>query len=201
MLVAAEAEFGAHGFSSGSLNVIARNAGVSKGSLFQYFEGKADLCAHLSDVISMRVRVAVEDQITQLCWSEDFFGALRDICNFWMDYFACHPADLAFASAATLEPDPVTGAPVRAAVNQHYIAVFRPLLQRARETGQLSRDADVDMFLAMMMLVLPHLAIAPSHPGLDGVLGLSENDPGGAQKVVDRLIAVLRAAFAPSQHP
>lgn len=33
---AAEAEFGAHGFSRGSLNVIARRAGVAKGSLFQY---------------------------------------------------------------------------------------------------------------------------------------------------------------------
>lgn len=31
---AAEAEFGAHGFSRGSLNVIARRAGVAKGSLF-----------------------------------------------------------------------------------------------------------------------------------------------------------------------
>ncbi|MBL3753086.1 TetR/AcrR family transcriptional regulator, partial [Mycobacteroides abscessus] len=33
---AAEAEFGAHGYSQGSLNVIARRAGVAKGSLFQY---------------------------------------------------------------------------------------------------------------------------------------------------------------------
>lgn len=197
MLVAAEAEFGVHGFSSGSLNVIARNAKVSKGSLFQYFESKADLCAHLSDLISKRVRVSVEERIAQLCWSEDFFGSLRDICDFWMAYFASHPAELAFASAVTLEPDAETGASVRATVNQHYIAVFRPLLLNARDSGQLARDADVEMFLAMMMLVLPHLAIAPSHPGLDGVLGLSENDPGGAQKIVDRLITVLHAAFAP----
>lgn len=38
---AAEAEFGAHGFSRGSLNVIARRAGVAKGSLFQYFADSA----------------------------------------------------------------------------------------------------------------------------------------------------------------
>ena len=40
---AAEAEFAANGFSGGSLNVIARDAGVAKGSLFQYFTDKADL--------------------------------------------------------------------------------------------------------------------------------------------------------------
>ena len=34
VIEAAEAEFGTHGFSRGSLNVIARRAGVAKGSLF-----------------------------------------------------------------------------------------------------------------------------------------------------------------------
>ena len=47
---AAEAEFGAHGFSRGSLNVIAKRAGVAKGSLFQYFADKRDLYAYIADV-------------------------------------------------------------------------------------------------------------------------------------------------------
>ena len=37
VLRAAMAEFGSRGYSAGSLNVIAREAGVAKGSLFQYF--------------------------------------------------------------------------------------------------------------------------------------------------------------------
>ncbi|AFE15225.1 putative transcriptional regulatory protein [Mycobacterium tuberculosis RGTB327] len=52
---AAEAEFGAHGFSRGSLNVIARRAGVAKGSLFQYFADKRDLYAFIADIASQRV--------------------------------------------------------------------------------------------------------------------------------------------------
>ena len=43
VIEAAEAEFGAHGFSQGSLNVIARRAGVSKGTVYLYFETKDDL--------------------------------------------------------------------------------------------------------------------------------------------------------------
>ena len=35
-------EFGTRGFSAGSLNVIASQAGIAKGSLFQYFEDKLD---------------------------------------------------------------------------------------------------------------------------------------------------------------
>ncbi|MDT4921381.1 MAG: hypothetical protein QOI15_2283, partial [Pseudonocardiales bacterium] len=47
VLHAAMAEFGRHGYSGGSLNVIARDAGVAKGSLFQYFDDKFDFFAHV----------------------------------------------------------------------------------------------------------------------------------------------------------
>lgn len=200
VLDAAEAEFGAHGFARGSLNVIARNAQVSKGSLFQYFTDKADLCAHLSDVVARRIRAEIEREIANLPWSEDFFGALRITCNFWMAYFATHPAELALTAAVNLDPEPATRTPVRATVNAHYIAVFRPLLLAARSAGQLDRNADVDVFLALLMLVLPHLAIAPSHPGLDAVLGLGMGEPAGtarAEEVVERLVNALRTGFGP----
>jgi AcrR family transcriptional regulator len=196
VLDAAEAEFGALGFSRGSLNVVARNAGVSKGSLFQYFADKADLCTYLSEMVSQRIRAVMEQLIAEQPWSEDFFGALHTTCCFWMGYFASHPTERALASAINLEIDPVTSTPIRAAVNAHYIAVFRPLLLAARRDGQLDADADVEVLLALLMLWLPHLAIAPSQPGLDAVLGLHSDDPGEAAKVVERLIAALRTGFA-----
>ncbi|HEX4248009.1 MAG TPA: TetR/AcrR family transcriptional regulator [Pseudonocardia sp.] len=197
VLDAAEAEFGALGFSRGSLNVVARTAGVSKGSLFQYFTDKADLCTYLSETLSQRIRAVMEEEIAQQPWSADFFGALRNTCCYWMGYFASHPAERALASAINLERDPAASTPIRAAVNAHYIAVFRPLLLAARREGQLDQDADVEVLLALLMLWLPHLAIAPSQPGLDAVLGLHSDDPGEAAKVVERLIAALRTGFAP----
>jgi len=61
IVAAEEAEFAAHGFSGGSLNVIARRAGVAKGSLFQYFADKRDLYAYITEVGSQRVRAYTED--------------------------------------------------------------------------------------------------------------------------------------------
>jgi AcrR family transcriptional regulator len=197
VLAAAEAEFGALGFSRGSLNTIARVAGVSKGSLFQYFTDKSDLCTYLSDVISQRIRAVMEEHISELAWTEDFFGALRATCCYWMDYFASHPAERALTAAVNLEPDRDTRTPIRFAVNAHYVAVFRPLLRAARDAGQLRADADLDAFLALLMLVLPHLAIAPTHPGLDAVLGLHSSAPRDAEKIVDRLVGALRDGFGP----
>jgi AcrR family transcriptional regulator len=197
ILTAAEAEFGARGFSRGSLNVIARDAGVSKGSLFQYFADKADLCTYLSELASQRIREDIGRVIADQRWTENFFDALHNTCCYWMSYFASHPTERALAAAITLELDPGTRAPVRAAVNAHYIAVFRPLLRSAQEAGQLHPEADLEVFLALLMLVLPHLAIAPIQPGLDAVLGLQSDDPGDAEKVVERIIAGLRGGFAP----
>lgn len=73
---AAEAEFGAHGFSRGSLNVIARRAGVAKGSLFQYFADKRDLYAFIADIASQRVRSYMEDLIRELDPNRPFFEFL-----------------------------------------------------------------------------------------------------------------------------
>ncbi|MDT5021470.1 MAG: hypothetical protein QOI33_1994, partial [Mycobacterium sp.] len=76
VIEAAEAEFGAHGFSGGSLNVIARRAGVAKGSLFQYFADKRDLFSFITDVASQRVRAYMEERIRDLDPSRPFFEFL-----------------------------------------------------------------------------------------------------------------------------
>ena len=78
---AAEAEFGAHGFSRGSLNVIARRAGVAKGSLFQYFADKRDLYAFIADVGSQRVRSYMEARIRELDPNRPFFEFLTDLLD------------------------------------------------------------------------------------------------------------------------
>src|ERR1700686_4750575 len=92
---AAEAEFGAHGFSGGSLNVIARRAGAAKGSLFQYFADQRDLYPFFTGVGSQRVRAYMEDQIRRPDPSRPFFAFLTDWLDVWIAYFADHPHERA----------------------------------------------------------------------------------------------------------
>ena len=47
ILAAALAEFATHGYATASLNRIIDTAGISKGSMYYYFDGKADLYAHV----------------------------------------------------------------------------------------------------------------------------------------------------------
>ncbi|MDA3642816.1 TetR/AcrR family transcriptional regulator [Saccharopolyspora indica] len=196
VLRAAEAEFAANGFSGGSLNVIARNASVAKGSLFQYFTDKADMYAHLADLASQRIRAAMELRIAELRWEVGFFPALRQLAQDWVAYFAVNPLDRAFMAAVSLEPDMTARSAVREAANSHYLAVLRPLLRKAQDMGELRADADVDALLALLLVLLPHLALAPFNPGLDPVLGLGSGDSRQIGDSVDRLVNVLVTAFA-----
>ena len=158
---AAEAEFGAHGFSGGSLNVIARRAGVAKGSLFQYFADKRDLYAFIADIGSQRVRSYMEDMIRELDPSRPFFEFLTDWLDGWVAYFADHPHERALHAAATLEVDTDARVSVRTVIHRHYLEVLRPLVRDAAVRGDLRADADIDALLSLLLLIFPHLALAP----------------------------------------
>lgn len=197
VLAAAEAEFAAHGFSRGSLNVIARRAGVAKGSLFQYFADKRDLYAYVTEIGSQRVRSYTENQIRALDASRPFFDFLADLLDVWVAYFAEHPRERALHAAASFEVDTDARVSVRAVIHRHYLEVLRPLVQVARVRGDLRADADTDALLSLLLMIMPHLALAPYVRGMDPVLGLDELSPEQPALVVRRYVAVLAAAFAP----
>jgi AcrR family transcriptional regulator len=193
---AAEAEFGARGFSRGSLNVIARRAGVAKGSLFQYFADKRDLYAFIADLASQRVRAYMEDRIRELDPSRPFFDFLTDLLDAWVGYFADHPRERSLHAAATMEVDAEARVSVQNVVHRHYLEVLRPLVRDAHARGDLRGDSDTDALLSLLLLIFPHLALAPYVRGIDPILGLDEPTPEQPALAVRRLVAVLAAAFA-----
>ncbi len=196
VIEAAESEFGAHGFSRGSLNVIARRAGVAKGSLFQYFADKRDLYAFITDIASQRVRSYMEDLIRELDPRRPFFEFLTDLLDGWVAYYAEHPHERALHAAVSLEVDTEARVSVRSVSNRHYLEVLRPLVHSARIRGDLRADADTDVLLSMLLMIFPHLALAPYMRGLDPILGLDEPTPEQPALAVRRLVAVLSAAFS-----
>jgi AcrR family transcriptional regulator len=197
VLDAAEREFGTHGYSGGSLNVIARNAGVAKGSLFQYFTDKLDLYVHVCDVATERMRSDLVPILVGLDPSRPFGPWLTDMLAAWIAYFRTHPIERGIVAATNLEMDPEVRAAVRDVANAAYLEVLRPLVVAFRDRGDLRADVDVDVLLAYLLLLAPHLALAPHLPGIDPVLGLLDADERHSAVVARRLVAVLEAAVAP----
>ncbi|WP_285730632.1 TetR/AcrR family transcriptional regulator [Nocardiopsis sp. ATB16-24] len=198
VLAAAEAEFGERGFSGASLNTISREAGISKGSLFQYFVDKADMYAHLAELASLRIRAAMEAEVARLPVDTDFFGSFDALLKAWVGYFHDHPRDRALTAATNLEPDALARAAVRDTVNRHYLEVITPLVELAHDSGQLRADTDRDALIALLLLLLPHLALAPHVNGLDPVLGLQEGDRDHATVQARRMLRLILDPHRPT---
>jgi AcrR family transcriptional regulator len=195
VLDAAMAEFAAHGFSGGSLNVIAREADVAKGSLFQYFDDKLDLFAYVCEVTSERIRAEIEKRMLDLDPGAAFFDHLGAILRIWVEYFREHPVERGVTAATNLEMDGEVRAAVREVAARHYLDVLGPLLEEARLRGDVRADADLAVLAAYVLLLVPHLALAPYLPGLDPVLGLRGMSAPDLDATLDRLVAPLRDAF------
>jgi len=196
VLQAAMAEFGRHGYSGGNLNAIAQEAGVAKGSLFQYFENKFDLFAHTAEEVARRAQAHMAPWLGELDPDQSFFEFFAIATEAWVRYWAEHPVERGVTVATNLEVDPAARTAVREPIHRLYLAGLRPLLEQARARGELYADADLDTLLTLLLVLLPHLAIAPFEPGLDPML-YSKN-PRELRKAIRRLLAAIFAGFGPS---
>ena len=105
VLEAARCEFGANGFSAGSLNGIAQRAEVAKGSLFQYFDDKLDLWLTLYEGDCRRVRERSE-RILSECGELPFFEQVRAMIKGRLGFYAENPSVCASSDAARREVHP-----------------------------------------------------------------------------------------------
>jgi AcrR family transcriptional regulator len=197
VLDAAEREFGAHGYSGGSLNVIAREADVAKGSLFQYFSDKLDFYVHVCSMATERMRGELVPILLGLDPTRPFGPWLTDMLRAWVAYFRTHPIERGIVAATNLEMDPQVRAAVRSVANAAYLDILRPVVVGFRDRGALRADVDVDVLLAYLLLLAPYLALGPFLPGTDPVLGLLDANDDHVDDVTRRLVTVLEAAVVP----
>ncbi|MGW3819181.1 TetR/AcrR family transcriptional regulator [Streptomyces sp. NPDC005046] len=196
VLVAAMDEFGTHGYSTGSLNVIAREAGVAKGSLFQYFSGKLDLFTYVAEQTSLRIYAHMKSWLDGYDGTRAFHLHLLDALEAWLDYFATHPLERGVTAATNMEMDQAVRDAVRVPVNEIYLSGLRPLLERAVKAGDLRKDADLDALLSLLLVMLPHLALVTHTPGLDGPVPLTARHPQTRRENLERLVTPLLTGFA-----
>lgn len=195
VLQAAQREFGAHGYSTGSLNTIAREADIAKGSLFQYFADKLEFFTYVAEETARRIRDEMEAGIAASDFDQSFTHWLGDVCCLWADYFSAHPLERAVTAAMHLEIDNTVRTLVREPSNQHYRESIIPLLARWRERGEIRTDLDDAAALGLLMLVLPHLALAPYYDGLDPVQGLRGKSPEEQYPIIRSFVATLAPIF------
>ncbi|MFC5185183.1 TetR/AcrR family transcriptional regulator [Actinomadura harenae] len=198
VLEAAMREFGEHGYSTGSLNTIAREAGIAKGSLFQYFRDKLEFFAFVCDEASRRIREEMERRIARLDFEQPFDGWLFDALCEWSEFYADHPLERGVTAATNFELDNGVRSVIRETANQHYLQVIDPALKLWRERGDIHPDADVEVLASFLLMTLPFLALAPYYDGIDPVLNLRGRSPAEQRPMIRQIVAGIRPMFGPA---
>jgi AcrR family transcriptional regulator len=196
VLEAAMREFGEHGYSTGSLNTIAREAEIAKGSLFQYFRDKLEFFAYVCDEASRHVTEEMDRRITaDADFHQPFTDWLVDVVFLWSEYFAEHPLERGIVAATNLEIDNSVRLVVRETAGQHYLRSIRQFLRLWRDRGEIRPEIDDDILESLLLILLPHLALAPYYDGLDPVLGLRGLSPEQQRPIIRRFVAGIAPVY------
>ncbi len=189
---AAREEFAAHGFHDASLNRVIEAAGISKGSMYYYFDDKVDLFAHV-------VRIDLEQLFDRLGPFPVPDGGSAD--EFWSTLEGYY---LRLMTALTATPDLATlirgllaasTTPVLAQAQADLTQALLPWLELAVIRGQRAGAIRTDLPSALLIAVVMGMGQA-----ID--VWLMNQQPADADLAgsVGVLFEMIRGAVAPSKH-
>ncbi|HHO50126.1 MAG TPA: TetR/AcrR family transcriptional regulator, partial [Deltaproteobacteria bacterium] len=145
LLVAAAAEFSAHGYQAASFNRIIERAGVSKGAMYYYFEDKADLYATVvRDAVARLVEVSTP--VGEATDPASFWLEIREMVRATLEQYRIDPYLAGLVRSLTRDGLPV--APVEE-IRAMSSVWFTQMMQLGQSLGAVRHDLPVDLMLAI----------------------------------------------------
>jgi len=178
ILDAARREFVRRGFESASLNEIVKEAEISKGSLYYYFEDKTDLFLTVFDHLSESV-VRKFEEIASGESAGDFWEDFEDFCR-WKIRFAFDNPDFVRLGRELLHLSLTRG--MEGTVGDFFEKrgdVLIGVLSRGRELGEVRDDIPIDLLASIFY-----------HIGEAVTLWMIERWQRLSQEEIDRLTVV-----------
>ena len=187
ILDAALKEFSTHGFVQASLNRIIAAAGISKGSMYYYFDGKEDLYGHLLRMqVEQMIAYAGPFHVPGAHDPDTFWAVIEDHCLRLVQALEASPR------LASLLRDGMSHTGLAEQTQQEAEQAALPWLTAALTAGQAADAIRTDVSDALILAVgtaigrlIDSLVIAGSSDALDHV------------KAVHTILEMLRRAIQP----
>lgn len=189
VVAAAVGEFGAHAYGAASLDRVAAAAGVSKGSLYQYFAGKRDLYTWLLTEHLPTQKRALSTLAAPT--ERDFFAWLGVAFHGGLRLFRAEPHLAALAARAAAPATDLDAVAVHAALRRLTHDGLCELVRSAMAAGSVRRDVDVDLAAELVAALMGAglLSCLARRAGLDADAILRE--PAFAHALDDATLAAL----------
>jgi AcrR family transcriptional regulator len=195
---AAVAEFAEQGYQRASLNSIVKRLGISKGSLYQYFDNKEALFLHVFDHFIQQVKRQVRASVAGN-GRDDFFAAARQVLLAGIAFIDNHPEYFQVYLKVLFERDVPRREELMARVRLFSLEYFGPLAERAMEEGGLRSDIPAPKVVFILDAMLDRFLQGYAQPYLDGGLALAGMPADRLQEEIDSMVAVLRTGLQPER--
>lgn len=144
-------EFATYTYGKASLSNIVAQAGIAKGSMYQYFEDKKDLYLYLLDLAAKEKIAYIEKGVDS---EADFFTALEQIILAGTRFSLENPrlgrvmANIMGASGEVVLQE------VLAQAQRMSVEYFKQMLIKAQERGNVRRDVNPDLLAHILYSII-----------------------------------------------
>lgn len=191
VLAAALAEFADQGYQAASLNRLVAQAGIAKGSLYQYFPNKEGIFHYIFQYALKVVRHTLTT-VKEETLEENFFVRLEKSLLAGVRFLREHPRIFSLYLKIQLDKNVPFREEFLAAVRRHATEYFASLVRRAQARGELRPGVPKAAALFLLDAVFDRFLQAVAVPALDVTLDLHKATDEDIHKHVRELISLLK---------
>ena len=192
---AALTEFADRGFHEASLNRLVAQAGIAKGSIYQYFPNKEGLFHYLFQKALSMVRGTLT-AVKEESLNENLFTRLEKSLKAGVRFLKEHPRIFGLYLKIQFDKQAPFREELLSAVRVHAVEYFGSLVRRARARGELRPGVSDAALLFLLDAVFDRFLQTAAIPALDVTLGLQRATPEDLEKRIKELIGLLRDGLA-----
>ncbi|MBO8170254.1 MAG: TetR/AcrR family transcriptional regulator [Bacillaceae bacterium] len=184
-------EFAEHPFNQASVARIVEQAGIPRGSFYQYFDDLKDLYRYIFHLSGQKKVAYLQQHMTD--HDRDIFQQIRDLYIAGLKFADEHPR-LARIGSRFMKEDDDLKQEIMGELEQKSDDFFGVLLSQAQQRGEIDARVEVKtasfMFFTLNFAITDHL-LAQSDPNGDTLV-----DNEAFMKMVDQMLYILKNGMA-----
>ncbi|MCK9296206.1 MAG: TetR/AcrR family transcriptional regulator [Desulfobulbaceae bacterium] len=205
---AAVREFARHGYKKASINTIVRDAGIAKGSLYQYFHNKEELFVFIFERFTLLVKKTVAEQgrsnavraregeSSGVGQEDDFFSQVGRVLLAGIEFIDRHPEYFQIYLRVLFEQDVPMREKLLAQVRLFSREYFGPLCEAGQKSGAIRRDVPLAVVIFILDATLDRFLQGYAQGALDRDLDLVQRNRAELLARIRMILQVLREGLA-----
>ncbi|MGM0921458.1 MAG: TetR/AcrR family transcriptional regulator [Bacillota bacterium] len=180
-------EFAQNGYDKASTNEIVKEAGISKGLLFHYFQNKKQLYLFLYDHM---VDILMEKIMEKINWDEkDIFARYRQIALLKIEIYQIYPEMLSFAKSIYKDSSPAVKIDINRRAKELFESSFNKLFSEI-DLSKFKKGIDIKKAINIINWTLEGFAYQYQEKALS--LSLEQIDTEETMAEMEEYLKILR---------